>query len=145
MESMVNSMCRLRVVILFAMILCFLVGCSEADAQIQEITVVQSTFTWNDDALNLYICITEHPEKAEKMATALNQDVLASVIDFEKIEEHQEFTVSGYPCGIFQGNGISYACWTTSMQASGILEYKTGSLSEADVMKIIESVYQENS
>ena len=137
---------NLRRCFVFCIILVLLSGCSKINGsgstdEIPEVTVIQSRFTNGQDGseLLLSICKSEQSGPADE----LNMDALSVVIDFDKVILQDSFQISGYPCGIFSGDGISYACWTSSSKASGILEYNPDAVSEAEILKIIQSIFQE--
>ena len=135
----------LRQCLLFCMVTMILLGCSsriddsDAPEVIQEVAVIQSKFTndQNGNILVLSICKSD-----DGPADELNMDALSAVIDFNTVVMQDLFRVSGYPCGIFSGEGSSYACWTSSPRASGVLEYDPNVVSEEEVIKIIQSIYQ---
>lgn len=128
----------------FALITCC-VGRHQNPSETEpQVTVIRSEFVSEESgtSLTLYICISEDADKTDDKVTGLNMDVLSAVIDFTKILTQREFEVYGYPCGIFQGESVSYACWTSSPEGCGILEYDPEAISEEEVMKVMESVYQ---
>lgn len=128
--------------IIFCVLILSLYGCFMNRNIDPEITVIRSEFLSeeNGSVVTLYMCISEDGKQID----GLNIDVLSEVIDFRKIISEERFEVCGYPCGIFHGEGISYACWTTSLEASGIMEYDPSYVSREQVVKVIESVYKQS-
>lgn len=132
--------------IMVFVLLLFLGGCDIGKKQNNsekepQVTVLRAEFALEErgSSMTLYTCISEN---ADNEVIGLNMDALSAVIDFTQIETRREFDECGYPCGIFQGENVSYACWTSCPEGSGILEYDPAVVSEEEVMKVIESVYK---
>lgn len=132
------------VVLLLIAVLClFTFQSSQQDLPHEAVTDIYP-FTLSDKAgstITIYICQTRyHPETIQ--VTGLNVDAISSVFDIENTVLQKEFDTYGHPAAIYQGKNHSYLCWTASPNVSGVLEYETGSISEDDLIKIAESVYQ---
>lgn len=85
-----------------------------------------------------WVCKTTYYDAAEP--TGLNTGAIKSVIDPEKAESGRTCDVGGKPGAIYDKDGRSYLCWTISSEYSLVLEYTPGTVTEADMFKMAESV-----
>ena len=76
------------------------------------------------------------------LISGVNYDAISGLFDTSDPVLEKEFGVYGYPAAIYRGDVNSYLCWTSDPTVSGVLEYKTGTISEDELMKIVKSVYR---
>ncbi len=110
----------------------------------QSVTKVYDFEFSNDqgNTLIMYICATTYFAADPEAVTGLDMAALSAVFDPESTTLQKEFTVSGHSAAIYQDDDHTYLCWTTSPEASGILEYAPGTISEEDALRIVRSVYE---
>lgn len=94
------------------------------------------------NTLIMYLCITTYFAANPETVTGLDKAALSAVFDPESTPLQKEFTVSGHSAAIYQDDGHTYLCWTTSPEASGIMEYAPGTVTEEEALRIVRSVYK---
>lgn len=95
-----------------------------------------------DDTMILHLCLTTYFAANPETVTGLDKAALSAVFDPESTPLQKEFTVSGHSAAIYQDDGHTYLCWTTSPEASGIMEYAPGTVTEEEALRIVRSVYK---
>jgi len=92
--------------------------------------------------LTMYICATTYFAADPEAVTGLDKAALSAVFDPENTPLQKEFTVSGHSAAIYQDDAHTYLCWTTSPEASGVVEYTPGTITEEEALRIVRSVYE---
>ena len=92
------------------------------------------------DTITYYCCITTYMDDAPVEYFGLNQASLEQVVDIETLENRRDCEVNGLDAVIGELDGQTYLCWTISPTYSCVLEYTAGSISEADIFRMAESV-----
>lgn len=108
----------------------------------QSITVV-TPFTYTDSEGNVivyYCCQTAYFETDPAEIAGLNTDVLAQAIDLENAENKRECVVNGKTALLCEIDGRTNLCWTIDSEYSCVIEYNPSSVSEADIIRMAESV-----
>lgn len=108
----------------------------------QTVTEV-SDLVYSDDEGNTiiyYVCVTTYYDTDSNDQSGLNTDVISAVIDPDEAESSREHTVSGLPAAIYQKDGRAYLCWTIIPELSCVIEYDPAVESEADILRMAESV-----
>lgn len=95
-----------------------------------------------DDTMILHLCFTTYYGADPKDITGLNTAALSAVFDLENAQLQKEFSVSEHPAAIYQDETRAYLCWTSSPEASAVLEHTPGSIREEDAFRIVQSVYE---
>ena len=100
-------------------------------------------FTYADSKGNTivyYCCQTAYLDNASVEYTGLNMDAIGRVVDLDLIENKQECKVNGHAAFMCELEGLSYLCWTLSPNLSCVLAYAKGTIDEASIFEIAESV-----
>ncbi len=84
------------------------------------------------NTFTLYICVTTYFAENPETVTGLDRAALSAVFDLENTPLQREFTVNGHPAAIYQDDDHTYLCWTTSPEASGVVEYVPGTITEEE-------------
>ena len=92
------------------------------------------------DTITYYCCITTYMDDAPVEYFGLNQASLEQVVDIETLENRRDCEVNGLDAVIGELDGQTYLCWTISPTYSCVLEYTAGSIPEADIFRMAESV-----
>lgn len=92
------------------------------------------------DTVTYYCCITTYMEEASFAVSGLNRPALERVVDIEAFENRRDCEVNGLNAVMGDLDGRTYLCWTISPTYSCVIEYTAGSISEADVFRMAESV-----
>ena len=87
-----------------------------------------------------YVCVTSYYGTIPNTQTVLNTDAIAAVVDPDKAESNRECTISGLPAAIYCKDGRSYLCWTIMPELSCVIEYDPKVETEADMIRMAESV-----
>lgn len=95
-----------------------------------------------DDTMILHLCLTTYFAANPETVTGLDKAALSAVFDPESTPLQKEFTVSGHSAAIYQDDGHTYLCWTTSPETGGIMEYAPGTVTEEEALRIVRSVYK---
>jgi len=90
----------------------------------------------------MYICAATYFAADTETVTGLDKAALSAVFDPENTPPQKEFTVSGHSAAIYQDDDHTYLCWTTSPEASGVLKYAPGTITEEEALRIVRSVYE---
>lgn len=93
-------------------------------------------------AMVLHLCLTTCYEADPADVTGLDENAISAVFDPESAELQKAFTAGGHSAAIYHGDTRAYLCWTSSPEATGILEYDVGTVTEDEAIRIVESVYQ---
>ena len=100
-------------------------------------------FTYTDsegNTLVYYCCQTTYLENESGDDTGLDMNAISLAVDTEQIENNRECKVNGYDAFQCELGDRSYLCWTLSPEFSCVIEYSKGSIDEADIFRMAESV-----
>lgn len=92
------------------------------------------------DTITYYCCITTYVDDVPTGYLGINQDALEQVVDMDTLENRRDCKVNGLDAVIGELDGQTYLCWTISPTYSCVLEYTDGSILEADIFRMAESV-----
>lgn len=92
------------------------------------------------DTITYYCCTTTYIDEAPSEYSGINQTALEQVVDMDALENCRNCEVNGLDAVIGELEGQTYLCWTISPTYSCVLEYTDGSISEADIFRMAESV-----
>ena len=112
------------------------------DYECQSVAKV-TPFPYTDSEGNtiVYYCIqTAHLENESGGYTGLDMNAISLAVDTEQIENKRECKVNGYDAFQCELGDRSYLCWTLSPEFSCVIEYSKGSIDEADIFRMAESV-----
>ena len=114
----------------------------DEDYECQSVSKV-TPFTYTDSEGNtiVYYCIqTAYLENESGGYTGLDMNAISIVVDMTQIENKRECKVNGYDAFLCELGDRSYLCWTLSPEFSCVIEYSKGSIDEADIFRMAESV-----
>ena len=114
----------------------------DEDYECQSVSKV-TPFTYTDSEGNTivyYCCQTAYLSNGSGEHTGLDMDAIGMVIDPELIENKQECKVNEYDALLCELGDRSYLCWTLSPETSCVIEYSEGSVEEASIFRMAESV-----
>lgn len=114
----------------------------DEDYECQSVAKV-TPFTYTDSEGNtiVYYCIqTAYLEIESGGYTGLDMNAIGIVIDPELIENKRECRVNEYDAFLCELGDRSYLCWTLSPETSCVIEYSKGSVDEASIFRMAESV-----
>ena len=114
----------------------------DEDYECQSVSKV-TPFTYTDSEGNtiIYYCVqTAYLENESGDNTGLDMNAIGMVIDPEQIENKRECTVNQYDAFLCELGDRSYLCWTLSPEFSCVIEYSKGTIEEADIFRMAESV-----
>lgn len=92
--------------------------------------------------LTYHICLTSYAESQSSNISGFHADAVRGIFDPDTAQLEKEFAISDHPAALYQLDDDSYLCCTSSPEASVVLEYPAGSISEEDAIRIIQSVYE---
>ena len=92
------------------------------------------------DTITYYCCITTYVDDEAAESFGLNQTALEQVVDMDALENCRVCEVNDSAAVMGELDGQAYLCWTISPTYSCVLEYTAGSISEADIFRMAESV-----
>ena len=92
------------------------------------------------DTITYYCCITTYVGDEPSEYFGLNQSALEQVVDMDALENRRDCEVNGLEAVMGELDGKTYLCWTISPTYSCVLEYTAESASEADILRMAESV-----
>ena len=92
------------------------------------------------DTITYYCCITTYVGDEPSAYFGLNQSALEQVVDMDTLENRRDCEVNGLEAIMGELNGQTYLCWTISPTYSCVPEHTAGSISEADIFRMAESV-----
>ena len=87
-----------------------------------------------------YCCQTAFLENESADDTGLDMNAISLAVDTEQISNKRECRVNGYDAFQCELGDRSYLCWTLSPEFSCVIEYSKGSIDEADIFWMAESV-----
>ena len=87
-----------------------------------------------------YCCQTAFLENESADDTGLDMNAISLAVDTEQISNKRECRVNGYDAFQCELGDRSYLCWTLSPEFSCVIEYSKGSIDEADIFRMAESV-----
>ena len=114
----------------------------DEDCECQSVSKV-TPFTYTDSEGNtiVYYCIqTAYLENESGDDTGLDMNAIGMVIDADQIETRRKCMVNEYNAFLCELGDRSYLCWTLSPEFSCVIEYSKGSIDEADIFRMAESV-----
>ena len=114
----------------------------DEDCECQSVSKV-TPFTYTDSEGNtiVYYCIqTAYLENESGDDTGLDMNAIGMVIDADQIETRRKCMVNEYNAFLCELGDRSYLCWTLSPETSCVIEYSKGSIDEADIFRMAESV-----
>ena len=82
------------------------------------------------DTITYYCCITTYVDDEPAESFGINKTALEQVVEMDALENRRDCEV----------NGQTYLCRTISPTYSCVLEYSAESVSEADILRMAESV-----
>ena len=94
----------------------------------------------NGDTITYYCCTTTYIEESASVYSGIHKAALEQVVDLGALENSRDCKVNGLEAVIGELDGQTYLCWTISPTYSCVLEYTAGSISEADIFRMAESV-----
>ena len=94
----------------------------------------------NGNTITYYCCITTYVDDKPAECFGINQAALEQVVDIDALENRRDYEVNDFAAAIGELDGQTYLCWTISPTYSCVLEYTAGSISEADIFRMAESV-----
>ena len=92
------------------------------------------------DTITYYCCITTYVDNEPAESFGLNKTALEQVVDMDALENCRDCEVNGLEAVMGELDGKTYLCWTISPTYSCVLEYTAESASEADILRMAESV-----
>ena len=114
----------------------------DEDYECQSVAKV-TPFPYTDSEGNtiVYYCIqTAYLENESGDDTGLDITAISMVIDPELIGNKREYRVNEYDAFLCKLGEQSYLCWTLSPELSCVIEYSEGSVEEASIFRMAESV-----
>ena len=114
----------------------------DADYECQSVAKV-TPFPYTDSEGNaiVYYCIqTVYLENESGDNTGLDMNAIGMVVDPGQMENDRECKVNEYDALLCELGDRSYLCWTLSPETSCVIEYSKGSVDEADILLMAESV-----
>ena len=92
------------------------------------------------DTITYYCCITTYVGDEPSEYFGINQAALEQVVEMDALENRRDCEVNGLEAVMGELDGKTYLCWTISPTYSCVLEYTAESASEADILRMAESV-----
>lgn len=114
----------------------------DTDYECQSISKA-TPFTYTDSEGNkiIYYCVqTACLENESGDNTGLDMNAIEMVVDPEQMENRRECKVNEYDALLCELGDRSYLCWTLSPEISCVIEYSEGSVKEASIFRMAESV-----
>lgn len=114
----------------------------DGDYKFQSVSKV-TPFTYTDSEGNtiIYHCIqTAYLENESGDDNGLDMNAIGMVVDPEQMESKRECKVNQYDAILCELGDRSYLCWTLSPELSCVIEYSEGSVEEASIFRMAESV-----
>ena len=110
--------------------------------ELQSLTQVTPYYYQNPDGdtITYYCCITTYVDDEPAEYFGINQAALEQIVDMDALENRRDCEVNDLAAVIGELDGQTYLCWTTSPTYSCVLEYTAGTISEADIFRMAESV-----
>ena len=114
----------------------------DEDYECQSVSKV-TPFTYTDSEGNtiIYYCVqTVCLENESGDDTGLDMNAIGMVVDPEQMENKRDCKVNEYDAFLCEIGDRSYLCWTLSPETSCVIEYSEGSVEEASIFRMAESV-----
>ena len=92
------------------------------------------------DTITYYCWITTYVGDEPSEYFGINQAALEQVVEMDALENRRDCEVNGLEAVMGELDGQTYLCWTVSPKYSCVIEYVPGTIDEADVFQIAESV-----
>ncbi len=96
------------------------------------------------DTITYYCCITTYMDDAPIEFFGLSQTALEQVVNIDVLANRRDCEVNDLAAVIGELDGQTYLCWTISPTYSCVLEYTAGTISEADIFRMAESIGGKN-
>ena len=104
-------------------------------------TVTPFTYTDSEGNTIVYYCIqTAYLEIESGGYTGLDMNAIGLVVDMTQIENKGECKVNEYAAFLCELGERSYLCWTLSPEISCVIEYSKGTVEDASIFRMAESV-----
>ena len=148
------------IICLFSLVLLCSISCSsektaepiDIEALVERLQTIDSDVTLgstkyykmtlaNDQVEDLYYYYiqTEYAGSIPKVE-GLHMAAIGAVVEYFYAEDSHEIMVNGKKAVIYTFPNKEYLCWTLSPEDSCVIEYVPGTLHEADIIMIAESV-----
>ena len=114
----------------------------DEDYECQSVSKV-TPFTYTDSEGNtiIYYCVqTAYLENESGDDAGLDMNAIRMVVNPEQMENERECKVNEYDALLCELGDRSYLCWTLSPELSCVIEYSEGSVEEASIFRMAESV-----
>ena len=114
----------------------------DEDYECQSVSKV-TPFTYTDSEGNTivyYCCQTAYLENESRDYTGLDMNAIGMVIDMTQIKNKQECKVNEYDAFLCELGDRSCFCWTLSPEISCVIEYSKGTVEDASIFRMAESV-----
>lgn len=92
------------------------------------------------DSFTYYCCTTSYVNDEPTEYSGLHKTALDQVVDIDKLENRRDCDVNRLEAVMGELDGQTYLCWTVSPKYSCVIEYVPGTIDEADVFQMAESV-----
>ena len=114
----------------------------DEDYECQSVSkVTPFTYTDSEGHTIIYYCIqTAYLENESSDDSGLDMNAIGMVVDPELIENKRECKVNEYDAFLCELGNRSYLCWTLSPETSCVIVYSEGSVEEASIFRMAESV-----
>ena len=114
----------------------------DEDYECQSVSkVTPFTYTDSEGHTIIYYCIqTAYLENESSDDSGLDMNAIGMVVDQELIENKRECKVNEYDAFLCELGNRSYLCWTLSPETSCVIVYSEGSVEEASIFRMAESV-----
>ena len=111
--------------------------------KISETEVYEFPFSdGNGNTIVYYLCETTYFDSESDKPAELDSNILGAVFDTVSAQLEKELDISDRPSAIYNLDDRAYLCCFASSEHTLILEYSPESLSEADAVKTILSVFE---
>lgn len=97
----------------------------------------------NGHTVVYYHCTTSYLGEEPSEAEGLNTAAIEQVVEIESLENIREYEINGLKALMGEWSGRSYLCWTLTPTDSCVIEFTTGEITEADVLRMAESVQRQ--
>lgn len=113
------------------------------DTWVRQMVTVVSPTVYVDAAGNTlvyHLCRTVYDAADPAEITGLNLYAVQSVLDPDTADSSRACSVNGLDARLYEKDGRRFLCWTLSPQETCVLEYSPDAVSEADILRMAESV-----
>ena len=95
------------------------------------------------NSITYYCCTTTYAGNKPDGFFGLHKEALDQVVDMDTLENRRDCEVNGLEAVVGELEGKTYLCWTISPTYSCVIEYVTGTIPEADIFRMAESVAED--